>query len=82
MIPTGLLEITKSSIFIEIPCCELNEIKSKHFLKIFHKFTNNGFRIGITWKTRNIRSLFPFKDKNEYKPCVIYKGDCWGSYVT
>ena len=30
----------------------------------------------ITWKTRNIRSLFPLKDKNDYRSCVIYKGDC------
>ena len=30
----------------------------------------------ITWKTRNIRSLFPLKDKNDYKSCVMYKGDC------
>ena len=29
----------------------------------------------VTWKTRNIRSLFPLKDKNDYKSCVI-KGDC------
>ena len=42
----------------------------------FHKFTNNSFRMVITWKTRNIRSLFPLKDKNNYKSCVIYKGDC------
>ena len=30
----------------------------------------------ITWKIKNIRSLFPLKDKNNYKSCVIYKGDC------
>ena len=30
----------------------------------------------ITWKTRNILSLFRLKDKNDYKSCVIYKGDC------
>ena len=30
----------------------------------------------ITRKTRNIWSLFPLKDKNDYKSCVIYKGDC------
>ena len=30
----------------------------------------------ITWKTRNIRLLFPLKNKNNYKSCVIYKGDC------
>ena len=35
----------------------------------------------ITWKTRNIRSLFPLKDKSDYKSCVAYKGDCsCGSY--
>ena len=28
------------------------------------------------WKTRSIRSLFPLKDKNDYKLCVIYKVDC------
>ena len=28
----------------------------------------------IMWKTRNIPSLFPLKDKNNYKSCVIYKG--------
>ena len=30
----------------------------------------------ITWKTRNRRSLFPLKYKNNYKSCVIYKGEC------
>ena len=27
-------------------------------------------------KTRNIRSLFPLKDKSNYKSCVIYKEHC------
>ena len=31
----------------------------------------------IVWKTRNIRSLFPLNDKNNYKSYVIYKGDCF-----
>ena len=76
IIPPSLFEITKPCIFVEIPYCELNKIKSKHFLKKFHKFTSNSFRIAITWKTRYIQSLFPLKDKNNYKLCVIYKGDC------
>ena len=59
IIPPSLFEITKPSIFIEITYCELNRIKPKHFLKKFHKFTNNSFRMVITWKTRNIQSLFP-----------------------
>ena len=54
IIPTSLSEIAKPLIFVEISYFELNEIKSKHFLKKFHKFTNNSFRMIITWKTRNI----------------------------
>ena len=45
-------------------------------LKKFDKFTNDGFRVIMTWKTRNIRYLFLLKDKNDYKSCIIYKGDC------
>ena len=30
----------------------------------------------IKWETSNIRSLFPLKDKIDYKSCVICKGDC------
>ena len=76
IIPTSLFEIAKPLIFVEIPYCEMNEIKSKHFLKKFYKFPNNSFRMVIMWKTRNTRSLFPLKDKNDYKSCVIYEGDC------
>ena len=56
LIPTSLFEIAKSFILVEIPYCELNQIKSKHFLKKSDKFTNNSFRMVTTWKTRNIRS--------------------------
>ena len=30
----------------------------------------------ITWKTKNIPSLFPLKGKNDYISFVIYKGHC------
>ena len=76
IIPTSLFEIAKPFKSIEIPYCEPSEIKSKHFLKKFHKFLNNSFRIVILWKTRNIQSLFLLKDKNNHRLCVIYKGDC------
>ena len=69
IIPPSLFEIAKPFIFVKIPYCELNEIKSKHFLIKFHKFTSSSFRMVITWKTRNI-----LKDKNHYKSCVTYKG--------
>ena len=67
----SLFEITKPFIFVEITYCELNEIKSKHFLKKFRKFITSSFRMVIMWKSRNVRSLFPLKDKNDYKSCVI-----------
>ena len=76
IIAPSLFEITEPFIFVEIPYCELNEIKSKHFSKKFHKFTNKSFRMVKTLKTRNMRPLFPLKDKKDYKLCVIYKGDC------
>ena len=76
VIPPSTFEITKLFIFNEIPSCELNEIKSKHFLKKFYKSANNSFSIVIAWKTRNIRSLFPLKDKTDYKSCFIHKGGC------
>ena len=59
--PPSLFEITKPFIFVEIPYCELNEIKSKHFLK---KFNYCSFRMIIVWKTRNVQSLFHLKGKN------------------
>ena len=37
IIPINLFEIAKPFIFVEIPYCELNEIKSAHFLKKFCK---------------------------------------------
>ena len=72
-----MFEITKPFVYIEVPYCERNGIKSEHFLKKFHTFTNNGFIIVITWKTRNIQSLFPLKNKNDYKSCGIYKRYCF-----
>ena len=53
-----------------------------NWMKLNHKFTNNGFRMVITWETRNIWSLISLKDKNDYKSCVIYKGVCSVVHVT
>lgn len=48
IIPSSLFGITKPFRSIEIPYCELSEIKAKHFMKKSHKFTKNSFRNGIT----------------------------------
>ena len=54
IIPPDSFGISKPFISVEIPYCELNEIKPKYFLKKFHKFINDGFQAIKTWKTRNI----------------------------
>ena len=41
-----------------------------HCVTLFHKFINDGFRVVITWKTSNIRSLFLLKDKHNYKSYI------------
>ena len=35
---------------------------TSRFFKKFLKFTSNSFSTVITWKTKNMQSLFPFKD--------------------
>ena len=30
----------------------------------------------VLWSTRNIKSLFPLKDKVVHRSCVIYEGQC------
>ena len=75
IISSNLFGITKPFISTETSYFELRKFRQKHFLKIFLKFSNNDLRVAITWKTRNIRSLFLLKDKNHYKSCVIYQED-------
>ena len=30
----------------------------------------------VLWSTRNIKSLFPLKDKVGHRSCIIYEGKC------
>ena len=30
----------------------------------------------VLWSTRNIKALFPLKDKVTHRSCVIYEGKC------
>ena len=61
----------------------LYEYVLHNIFAFYQKFTNNSFRMVITWRTRNIWPLFPLKDKNDYKSCVNYKGDysCGSGYI-
>ena len=76
IIPPNFFDIPKSFILIELPFCENNEIKSKHFLKTFHRFTKDHFEVTIKWKTRQVKTLFPLKGKSIHPSCVIYRGTC------
>ena len=56
---------------MKLPYCELNEIKT--FSEEISQIHQQCFQNCNTWKTRNIGSLFPLKNKNDYKLCVICK---------
>ena len=77
IIPPYLFETEKQFILLKLPFCELNEQKSKDFIKKFNKFTNDSFRLAISWNTRKLKSLFKLKDKNLYPSCVVYYGECY-----
>ena len=63
-------------ILLKLPFCQNNEKKSKHFLKKFHHFTKNNFKIAVCWETKKIKTLFHLKDKNLYPTCKIYYWVC------
>ena len=54
----------------------LQFLEAIHFLKKFHRFTKDRFDVAIKWKTKQVKSLFPLKDKNIHPSCVVYKGTC------
>ena len=76
IIPPYLFEEEKPFILLKLPFCEQNEVKSKDFIKKFHKFTNKNFRLAISWKTRKMKMLFKTKDKNLHLACKTYYGEC------
>ena len=39
-------------------------------------YTRGKYLFKIIWNTRNIRSLFPLKDRVQHQSCVIYEGTC------
>ena len=45
-------------------------------MKKLDTYTNNKYQFKVIWNTRNIRSLFPLKDKVEHVSSVIYEGIC------
>ena len=66
----------KPFLLIEVPCCEINETASTHFIKTFHQFATVKYGIAIKWITRKVKPLFKVKDKNLHPSCKTYKGEC------
>ena len=66
---------------MQIPFLEVNEKGSKKFLNKFYNFSNEKFKLVIRRKTRNLKSLFPLKDKDLHFTCKICKGSCESTYV-
>ena len=83
IIPPDFFDIPKQKLLIELPYCPQNELVAKSFLKRLSNFADNKYDFIIIWKTRKMRSLFPLKDRNMHRSCVIYKGvcSCGSSYV-
>ena len=69
-------EEAKPNILVELPFCNANETKSKDFIKKFHQFTKNKFKLSIKWITKKVSNLFPLKDKRIHPSCNIYEGVC------
>ena len=74
-IPNWLFE-DRQTVTFRLPYCDLNEKQSSQFTDKLSKFTQNKYIFRVIWQTRKIRSLFPLKDRNVHKSCVIYKGLC------
>ena len=83
IISSQLFEIPKKMLFLQVPFYEANEKRSKIFLNKFYNFTNEKFKLIIRWKTRDLKSLFPFKDKDLHLACKIYGRiySCESTYV-
>ena len=75
IVPEWLFE-QKSDFYVRLPFCPKNEEISQMFLQKLDHYTENRYNFKIIWNTRNIRSLFPLKDRVDHLSCVIYQGTC------
>ena len=71
-----LFDQRKKALF-KLPYCHSNERDVKHFIDKIESFTNEKLKFIVLWFARNIKSLFPLKDRVKQLSCVIYKGKCW-----
>ena len=70
-----LFDQRKKALF-KLPYCHSNERDVKHFINKIESFTNEKLKFIVLWFARNIKSLFPLKDRVKQLSCVIYEGKC------
>ena len=75
IIPNWLFN-NKREVYIRIPYCKTNELYIYKMLRKLEHFSDYEITFKVIWITRNIRSLFPIKDKTNHISNVIYKGEC------
>ena len=75
IIPDWLFE-ERSKVLFKLPYCPSNEHDVKRFIDRIESFTGGKVMLIVLWSTRNIKSLFPLKDKVAHRSCVIYEGQC------
>ena len=80
---SGQIHENRTLYRITLPFCDSNQDIVSKFIKRLDEFTQNDYKFFVTWKTRKICTLFPFKDKRMHRVCVIYQGicDCGNNYV-
>ena len=76
--PDLLLE-ERSKVLFKLRCplaafCPSNEHNVKRLIDRIESFTGGKIMLIVLWSTRNIKSVFPIKDKVAHPNCVIYEG--------
>ena len=66
----------REKVLFKLPYRPSNERDVKRFIDKIESFTNGELKFIVLWSTRNIKSLFPVKDRVKYLSFVIYEGKC------
>ena len=66
-----------------MPFSQSNQHYAFKFIRKLKGFTKEKYYFVIIWETRNIRSLFDFKDKTSQVSSVVYEGkyNCGENYI-
>ena len=66
----------REKLYFQLTFRKNNEQKIKSIVNKLEEFANNKVKFICHWKTRNLKSLFPLKDRVKHKAKIVYKGIC------